>query len=173
MPRASGASTNPRGLTKKCSICGERCGSNRAYFCSPICYFKGWGDLQPNGCILWRGPVGNHGYGTLSFNNIRLTTHRAAYEAFIGPIPDGMMVCHRCDVKTCINPAHLFLGTTADNMADCARKGRQSRKLTDAEVRQIRAVSGYPRMQLAKLYGVSDTMVRTIQTGQWWRHLPD
>ena len=58
-------------------------------------------------------------------------------------------------------------------MADCARKGRQARKLTDEEVKQIRSVVGGNRMLLGRLYGVSDTMVRKIQQGEWWRHLPE
>jgi hypothetical protein len=75
-------------------------------------------------------------------------------------------------VKTCINPAHLFLGTGADNMADCAKKGRQSRKLTDEDVRQIRSVVGANKAQLARCYGVTDVMIGKIQRGEWWRHLP-
>lgn len=173
MPRAIGARTNPLGLTKKCPICGNRCAANRAHFCSPECYVKGWGQPNDRGCILWTGPIGNHGYGYLQLNKVRYTSHRLAYETLIGPIPDGMMVCHTCDVKSCVNPDHLFLGTSADNMADCARKGRQARKLTDEEVKQIRSVVGGNRMLLGRLYGVSDTMVRKIQQGEWWRHLPE
>lgn len=160
------------GLTKRCPICGERCGSNRAHFCSPRCYLKGWGEPQANGCILWRGPVGSHGYGNFQVDNVRHTTHRAAYETFVGPIPKCMMVCHRCDVKTCVNPDHLFLGTGADNMADCARKGRQARKLSDEDVRQIRSIIGVSHAQVGRYYGVSEVMVRNIRLGKWWRHLP-
>lgn len=161
------------GLTKKCPICGNRCGSNRAHFCSPRCYLSAWGQPQANGCTLWTGPVGNHGYGHFNVDKVRHTTHRAAYTTFIGPIPAGMMVCHRCDVKICVNPDHLFLGTGFDNMADCARKGRNARKLTDDEVRQIRSIVGPSYAQLARCYGVTDTMIRHVWMGTWWRHLPD
>ena len=170
---ANGAATNPLALTKPCPVCGGQLGSNRARFCSPRCYLSAWGQPQANGCTLWTGPVGNHGYGYFNVDKERHTTHRAAYTTFIGPIPKSMMVCHRCDVKICVNPAHLFLGTGFDNMADCDRKGRNARKLTGEEVRQIRSVAGGSRMLLGRLYGVSDTMIRKIQEGAWWRHLPD
>lgn len=148
-------------------------GSNRAAFCSPRCHLKGRGEAQENGCILWMGPVGNHGYGNFHYNKTLYLTHRAAYEIFKGPIPDGMMVCHTCDVKICINPEHLFLGTSFDNMADMARKGRQSRKLTDEDVRQIRSIVGVSYAQIGRLYGVTEVMARNIRLGKWWRHLPD
>jgi hypothetical protein len=158
---------------KKCALCGAMLGSNRATFCSPECYLLGWRSPTPDGCILWTGPVGSHGYGNFIVNKVRHTTHRAAYEVSVGPIPDGMMVCHRCDVKTCINPDHLFLGTSQDNMADCARKGRQARKLTDEEVRQIRELNGVSYACLARCYGITDVMARKIKLGEWWRHLPN
>ena len=73
---------------------------------------------EPNtGCWLWLGFISPDGYGT------RLA-HRRAWELARGPIPDGMLVCHRCDVRHCVNPDHLFLGTHLDNMRDMIRKGR-------------------------------------------------
>lgn len=168
---ANGALTNPLGLTKGCDLCGSPCGSNRALFCSIRCYLRGWQFIDyRTGCILWTGPVGNHGYGNFNLNKRRYTTHRAAYETFIGPIPDGMMVCHKCDVKICVNPEHLFLGTSADNMADCARKGRQARKLSEGDVAQIRAICGISKAELARLYGVSEAVIYGILTRRWWRH---
>lgn len=160
-------------FTKPCPLCGNSVTSNRATFCSTLCYLKGWSSPTETGCILWTGPVGNHGYGYFHSHKKRYTTHRSAYETFVGPITDGMFVCHRCDVKTCINPAHLFLGTCQDNMADCARKGRPSRKLSDDDVRQIRSLTGVSKAQLARCYGVTDVMIGKIIRGEWWRHLPE
>lgn len=69
------------------------------------------------GCWLW--PV-KSGYGV--FKGKR--AHRLSYEAFVGPIPDGLFVCHKCDVPACCNPDHLFVGTALDNSRDMVAKGR-------------------------------------------------
>ncbi len=160
-------------FTKPCPLCGAPVHSNRATFCSVACYLRGWRQEDAEtGCILWTGPVGNHGYGYFYVSKGRYTSHRAAYETFVGPIPEGMMVCHKCDVKLCINPEHLFLGTVDDNMKDCAVKRRNWRKLADDEVRQIRSINGASHASLARCYGVSDVMIRHIRMGKWWRHLP-
>lgn len=80
---------------------------------------------EPNtGCWLWTSTTTNRGYGRLSIDGGDVLAHRAAYEAFCGAIPAGLMVCHRCDVRSCINPEHLFLGCAQDNQADKARKSR-------------------------------------------------
>lgn len=84
---------------------------------------------EPNsGCWLWDGALNHHGYGQLSQTCGRpVKAHRVSYELSCGPIPQGMHVCHHCDVRSCVNPDHLFLGTQADNMLDMKKKGRAFR----------------------------------------------
>lgn len=83
---------------------------------------------EPNsGCWLWTGHVNCRGYGQVSFRGTKYggrTAHRVSYILFVGAIPTGMFVLHKCDVRCCVNPDHLWLGTHLDNQRDKCRKGR-------------------------------------------------
>ena len=86
---------------------------------------------EPNsGCWLWIGSLKNSGYGQVGWGSVldgsrtMLSAHRAAYLAFNGPIPDGLLVRHICDNKVCVNPDHLIVGTQSDNLDDMTCRGR-------------------------------------------------
>lgn len=77
-------------------------------------------------CWLWQGPLSGNGYGRCAIGKRRawMAAHRVSWTIHHGDIPQGLFVCHHCDVPLCVNPAHLFLGTQTDNMRDAASKGR-------------------------------------------------
>ena len=139
-----------------------------------------------SGCWLWTGPLNNKGYGTHGHHRY---AHRIAYSMAHGDIPDGMCVLHRCDNRKCVNPAHLFLGTIADNNTDMTAKRRNAwllhpelvrrgeehhmAKLTDVAVNEIRllAAGGWPHRALAKRFLVSKSTVTRAVSGKTWKSL--
>lgn len=79
-----------------------------------------------SGCWIWTGALDSGGYGRFLLNGRVDGAHRASFLLMESHIPNGMYVCHRCDVKLCVNPSHLFLGTPTDNVRDMVNKGRQN-----------------------------------------------
>src|SRR5258706_14501733 len=75
-------------------------------------------------CWIWNANKGDKGYGRLKVKGKYQSAHRFSYEAFTGPIPEKMFVCHTCDIPLCVNPEHLLIGNHKDNAQDCAKKGR-------------------------------------------------
>lgn len=134
-----------------------------------------------SGCWLWVGMETRHGYGEIrrgGKRDGRVLAHRLSWQIHNGPIPDGMVVCHRCDTPACVNPDHLFVGTQAENIADMWSKGRgaagesaPSAKLSESDVKAIIADSR-TQEEIAADYGVSSSHVSMIQTGRQWRGLP-
>lgn len=127
-------------------------------------------------CWLWTAGKGLTGYGVFTlFGNRRVVrAHRFAYELTHGPIPHGLHVCHSCDNPSCVNPAHLWLGTIQDNCADSVRKGRRHTTLTDSDVRKIRALyanGDIARSVLARLFNVSTSSIDMIVTYHAWKQV--
>lgn len=133
---------------------------------------------EPNsGCWIWTGEWKNDGYGECWTFGRRETAHRASYRELKGPIPKGLMVRHTCDVRACVNPDHLLIGTQQDNMDDKVARHRQARgltsgqaKLTEEEVREIRA-SALAQRTLAKIYNVSQPAIGMIKRRVNWKYL--
>jgi hypothetical protein len=124
---------------------------------------------------------GNHGYGMAhtADGGVR-TAHRVAWEAVNGPIPEDMCVLHKCDNRKCVNPAHLFLGTRADNNKDMWEKDRGwspfnsgvGMTTNEAVVKEIRAApKDVPNRHLAKVFGISPTHVGRIRRNLVWKHV--
>lgn len=133
--------------------------------------------LADTGCWEWQNyRLPPWGYGRFTVKSrptgyVRtFFAHRASYEIHVGPIPSGMVVCHRCDNPPCVNPDHLFLGTPADNMRDMRDKGRCSRWLTREQVAQVKELlaAGVPGSDVARTFGVSPASVSAIRCGRSW-----
>ena len=139
--------------------------------------------VKSDGCWRWAGSLATAGYGRINLGGgVRVLAHRHSYELHFGELPDGLFVCHRCDNRACVNPAHLFLGTCADNNADAAAKGRLRgqpgeancrAKLTPDDVRRIRQrkAGGERAADLAQEYGVTPAAVYHLVRRLTWGHV--
>jgi hypothetical protein len=152
---------------------------------------------EPNsGCWLWTAAVCSGGYGCIGETKTRkiLSAHRVSWELHCSPIPEGLDVLHKCDVRPCVNPQHLFLGTDQDNVNDKIAKGRGTlgkrwkqknprktapsgehhhyAKLTEAQVVEI--ISSTERgsgVRLAEKFGVARSVISQIKNRKAWKHV--
>jgi len=145
-------------------------------------------------CWVWQGKT-NGGYGSLIINSKIIRAHRYSWEMANGPIPGDLKVLHTCDNPPCVNPAHLFLGTNADNTADMVAKGRSttgmrnglvkhperaargsahgSAKLNEDTVREIRAAraAGESLSELSHHFEISPTTIIDVAKRKTWKHV--
>ena len=128
-------------------------------------------------CFIWKGQITKEGYARKWIRGRMQRLNRVAWEWANGPVPDGMIVCHTCDNRACVNPDHLFLGTNADNSADMVAKGRSARgenhsqaRLTDDDARAI-LNSDETSDELAARFGVTRSTINRVRARTHWRHL--
>ena len=153
----------------------------------------------PDACWQWLANRERDGYGNFRLDNQQQKAHRVAWTLAIGRIPHGLIVLHRCDNPACVNPAHLSLGTQADNVADRSAKGRSASgdrhgtrtkphrvargeraaqaKLTPDDVWAIRHCMLkhrlFTRAEIARDYGVSQVAIGKIANNENWKHITE
>jgi hypothetical protein len=174
---------------KRIKYCGTECGHAAVRITPEKALAAFWANVDkggPGGCWLWKSYRNERGYGLMHWHgrkNVR--AHRFSWELVNGATPSDRFCLHKCDVRHCVNPDHLFLGSYAENAADMAAKGRSvwgtrsiHAKLTEDQVRYIRA--NYRKTsarkgngsKIARELGVSPGMVHKIGRGESWRQLP-
>lgn len=140
---------------------------------------------QTDKCWIWIGNTNADGYGTFWYKGRASLSHRVSYRLHRGPIPKGKLVLHTCDNRACVNPAHLFLGSDADNIKDMHNKGRavhnapkgsanKRAKLIEDQVVEIRRLYGlgqHSQKQLANQFGVGTTTIDCILRRKNWKHI--
>jgi hypothetical protein len=134
--------------------------------------------ITETGCWIWMGGCSVRGYGQIESYGKKHLSHRVSYSLFKGPVEKKQVVCHRCDMVSCVNPDHLFVGTQKDNLQDMARKGRSTAghknpraKLSWESVRQIRKLfsHGMKELQIASQFNVSRSAIQLIVSGKRWK----
>jgi len=148
--------------------------------------FRFWSKVaitaNPNNCWIWKGAKSSGGYGCFGYNGKIYTASRLAYQFHYGDYDQSLLVCHKCDVRHCCNPNHLFLGTNVDNMQDMLKKGRNKAYLGESnfkskiknenvfEMISLRQ-SGLSYPEIGKRYGISPEQVSNICRRKNWKHI--
>jgi|SRR6476620_58890 len=144
-----------------------------------------WSKVDKSGdCWVWTDCQDRDGYGQfctyINKKRKQYKAHRVSFFISNGSIDDELLVCHACDNTSCVNPKHLFQGTVQDNSDDMTSKKRQAKgssngnsKLVEKDVVQIKhwITSGAKQVDIAEIYGITQTMVSCIKNGKSWSHL--
>lgn len=164
---------------KRQKLCGMACANARKKFTPEKALAAFWAKVnKTEGCWLWTGALQRDGYAHFTGAGRKtISSHRHAYELLVGLVPAGMDLLHTCDVRHCVNPAHLRPGTHEDNMLDKALRGRQRAKITLEQAKEVkRLLAITPRdygwsIEIAEKTGLSPVEVSRINRGKSWRHL--
>jgi hypothetical protein len=154
----------------KCKHCGAQ-SPGLSHYCTMQCRILHNVVEDENGCWIWQLSFNTQFYPCIRINEKTYRGNRLAYEAFHGPIPDGMLVRHRCHNTKCLNPLHLVAGSYFENTEDSGLDGRHiSMKLTREQVRAIRGDSRHYRI-IAADYQISDDYVYRIKSRATWKEI--
>lgn len=136
-----------------------------------------WGKVEkggPNECWLWTGSRTQWGYGHMGWYGKTVDAHIVSWEIHFGG-RNGKYVCHSCDIRNCVNPRHLFLGTALENQRDMSLKDRSAFgeraggvKLTYSQVCEIRRIEGRTQQEIASMYGIARSHVSRIRNRVRW-----
>lgn len=118
-------------------------------------------------CWIWAGALKPNGYGDFYLNGKVQTAHRASYQLFIGSIDKSVDICHKCDLRHCVNPNHLFAGSRSENMKDASNKGRLGHRVAKLSYEQSQIIkeSSEKNYLLAQKYNVSQNIISRIKKG--------
>jgi hypothetical protein len=177
---------DPSGIRRgRGKYCSNACFQSQRAILNQNCFWDKVKKSEGDGCWIWTGHLGKSGHGHYPFRKngkpSGTTAHKYAWEDLIGPVPNGLCVCHNCpggDNKACVRPSHMFLGTLGENNKDAARKGTVKRgedhhckKLTEEKVKEIRrlySMGGITHEKLAQMFNVQRTMISGIIQRKRW-----